>query len=174
MQIPLTSKEVPSVVSKAWQELTEPLGLNASAAVSSGWVWPETFFDLQLGDEVIVYSGGQTGLQAQAPELQIAGQTVSASAVQAAAASFGSLLSREATKARLDLLESERQLAQSADASSEIEFQIVELSETSRVMTPHTALLVLETDEDYVRYGIPQDRLSPILVVTASGVQLMS
>jgi len=174
VQIPLTSKEVPSVVSKAWQELTEPLGLNASAAVSSGWVWPETFFDLQLGDEVIVYSGGQTGLQAQAPELQIAGQTVSASAVQAAAASFGSLLSREATKARLDLLESERQLAQSADASSEIEFQIVELSETSRVMTPHTALLVLETDEDYVRYGIPQDRLSPILVVTASGVQLMS
>mmetsp|Transcript_2812 Transcript_2812/g.6735 ORF Transcript_2812/g.6735 Transcript_2812/m.6735 type:complete len:1021 (+) Transcript_2812:91-3153(+) len=174
VQIPLTSKEVPSVVSKAWQDLTEPLGLNASAVASSGWVWPETFFDLQLGDEVIVYSGGQTGLQAQAPELQIAGNTVSASAVQAPAASFGSLLSREATKARLDLLESERQLAQSADAASQIEFQIVELSETSRVMTPHTALLVLETDEDYVRFDIPQDRLSPILVVTASGVQLMS
>ena len=34
------------------------------------------------------------------------------------------------------------------------------------------ALLVLETDEDYVRFGIPQDRLSPILTVTNSGVEL--
>jgi hypothetical protein len=32
--------------------------------------------------------------------------------------------------------------------------------------------LVLETDEDYVRFGIPQDRLSPILTVSSTGVQL--
>ena len=37
-------------------------------------------------------------------------------------------------------------------------------------MTQHTALLVLETDEDYVRFGIPQDRLSPILVVEPGAV----
>ena len=123
---------------------------------------------------MIVFSGGQTGLQAQAPELRIAGTSVSASAIQAPSASFGSLLSREATRARLDLLESQRQLAQSAAAASDIEFQMVQLSESSRVMTPHTALLVLETDEDYVRYDIPQDRLSPILVVTAAGVQLQA
>jgi len=34
------------------------------------------------------------------------------------------------------------------------------------------ALLVLETDEDYVRFGIPQDRLTPILTVTSTGVAL--
>ena len=173
VQIPLTSKEVDAVVAKAWRDLTEPLGRRASTAAASGWVWPEVFSDLQLGDEVIVFSGGQTGLQVKAPELQIAGRNLSAAAIQASAASFGSLLSREATKARLDLLESQRQLAESALAASEIEFQIVQLSESSRVMTPHTALLVLETDADYVRFGIPQDRLSPILVVTSSGVQLL-
>jgi len=37
---------------------------------------------------------------------------------------------------------------------------------------PFQALLVLETDEDYVRFGIPQDRLSPILTVSSTGVQL--
>lgn len=36
------------------------------------------------------------------------------------------------------------------------------------------ALLVLETDADYVRFGIPQDRLSPILRVTSNGVELQS
>ena len=174
VQIPLTSKDVPSVAAKAWQDLSEPLGKTATASVPSGWVWPETFFDLQSGDEVIVFSGGQTGVQVQAPELRIAGANVSAGAVQASAASFSSLLSREAAKARLDLLESQRQLALSAEAASDIESEMVELSETSRVMTPHTALLVLETDEDYVRYGIPQDRLSPLLVVTDSGVQLQA
>ena len=35
------------------------------------------------------------------------------------------------------------------------------------------ALLVLETDEDYVRFGIPQDRLTPILTVISTGVALM-
>ena len=39
-------------------------------------------------------------------------------------------------------------------------------------LLPFQALLVLETDEDYVRFGIPQDRLSPILTVSSTGVQL--
>lgn len=32
--------------------------------------------------------------------------------------------------------------------------------------------MVLETDEDYVRFDIAQDRLSPILTVTSAGVEL--
>ncbi|CAK0889531.1 unnamed protein product [Prorocentrum cordatum] len=64
-------------------------------------------------------------------------------------------------------------LAYAAEARS-IEYEMVQLSEQSRVLCPHTALLVLETDEDYARFGIAQDSLSPVLVVTGTGVQLVS
>jgi len=69
------------------------------------------------------------------------------------------------------MLEAQRQLAERAEAN-QLKEQIIALSEQKRVMTQHTALLVLETDEDYVRFGIPQDRLSPILVVEPGGVTM--
>lgn len=45
----------------------------------------------------------------------------------------------QASRARLELLEATRQLATSAAAAKAVEFELVRLSEQSRVMTPHTA-----------------------------------
>ena len=47
----------------------------------------------------------------------------------------------QASRARLELLEATRQLATSAAAAKAVEFELVRLSEQSRVMTPHTATL---------------------------------
>lgn len=177
VNIPLTSKDLSSVAAQAWLDLTKPMGQRgelvpgAAGAGSKAWIWPQAAFDLHDGDELVVFSGGE-GLTLAAPELQLASGRMTATTIQAAGAAFSSLLSREASRARLELLEAQRQLASSKAAAKDIEFELVRLSEQSRVMTPHTALLVLETDEDYVRFGIPQDRLSPILTVTSTGVQL--
>lgn len=172
VNIPLTSKDLSSVAAQAWLDLTKPMGQRGELVPGGGnaWIWPQAAFDLHDGDELVVFSGGE-GLTLAAPELQLASGRMTAPTVQAAGAAFSSLLSREASRARLELLEAQRQLANSA-AAKDIEFELVRLSEQSRVMTPHTALLVLETDEDYVRFGIPQDRLSPILTVSSTGVQL--
>lgn len=176
VHLPLTSKDLPSVVSAAWNEIQKPLGLHGrvTADSSGSWQWPQSAFDLHDGDELVVFSGGGTGITLHAPTLALGARVENAGAVSAAAAAFSSLLTREASRARLELLEAERQLASSKAKAKEIEDQLVRLSEESRVMTPHTALLVLETDADYVRFGIPQDRLSPILRVTSNGVELQS
>jgi len=174
VQIPLTSKDLSKVALETWSQLTKPMGQRGelqSKMGSNSWIWPETAFDLHDGDELVVFSGGE-GLTLAAPELQLGSVTMTAPNMEAAGPAFSALLSREASRARLELLEATRQLATSAAAAKAVEFELVRLSEQSRVMTPHTALLVLETDEDYVRFGIPQDRLTPILTVTSTGVAL--
>lgn len=178
VRIPLTSQDLPTVVADAWSEFTRPLGRHATPEVSSGWAWPLAASDLHEGDELIVFSGGGDGLTLDPPWLEIgsgnASATLIAGPIQAASAAFSSMLSREVDRARLELLESERQLSPSAAEARSIEYEMVQLSEQSRVLCPHTALLVLETDEDYARFGIAQDSLSPVLVVTGTGVQLVS
>lgn len=49
----------------------------------------------------------------------------------------------QASRARLELLEATRQLATSAAAAKAVEFELVRLSEQSRVMTPHTAIWLI-------------------------------
>ena len=51
--------------------------------------------------------------------------------------------------------------------------QIIKLSTKHRVLSDYTALLVLETENDYARYGIKRTALADILVVGASGVELL-
>lgn len=176
VHLPLTSKELPAAAAKAWADLTKPLGARASPKVSSGWVWPEAVADLHAGDEVVVYSGGSTGQIVPKPELTLTfgggNGTLVPGQTQTASAAFGALLSREATRARLELLEAQRQLATTAAQATALQEEIITLSVSKRVMSPHTALLVLETEQDYIRFGIPRANLAPILVTTDTGVEL--
>src|SRR5690606_42004636 len=52
--------------------------------------------------------------------------------------------------------------------------EIVELSTRHRVLTPYTAMLVLENDAAYARFGLERDELAPILTVHGHGVKLES
>eukprot|EP00913_Durusdinium_trenchii_P033818 g31657.t1 len=48
VHLPLTSKDLPSVVSAAWNEIQKPLGLHGrvTADSSGSWQWPQSAFDL--------------------------------------------------------------------------------------------------------------------------------
>ena len=50
--------------------------------------------------------------------------------------------------------------------------QIVDVSVANRVLCEQTSLLVLETAEDYDRYGLDRNALADILVLNSSGLQL--
>ena len=50
--------------------------------------------------------------------------------------------------------------------------QVVELSIQHRVLTPYTAMLVLESETAYDRFGLQRDTLAPILSIDGQGVTL--
>ena len=51
--------------------------------------------------------------------------------------------------------------------------QAIELSIKNRVLCPFTSLLVLETEQDYARFGIERRALADVLTVGAGGIELL-
>lgn len=117
------------------------------------WSWPEKLDGLQAGDEVLVYAE----LEGSGPvRIDVGGQQFAP-----------------------DLRHIERPLVERAWAQAKIQSlveapkespaatkqQIVALSTRHRVLSPHTALLVLETDRDYRRFNIDRNAKVDILAV---------
>ena len=74
------------------------------------------------------------------------------------------LLERASVKARIDRL-TEKMEEDDPDLNEAIEAQITKLSVKHRVLSPYTALLVLETEADYRRFKIDRKALTDILVI---------
>jgi hypothetical protein len=189
VHIPLIATFLEIVSQKAWEKFKRPIGVRAEpklAPNSAAWVWPEAVFDLRPGDEAIVFSGLDPLMVAAAggffsgsltPSLNVSGASeqqiinVSSGPLQIAS-SFKELLVREVIRAQLSLLESRQALASSASIAELTRKEIVALSIEHRVLCTHTALLVLETEQDYLNFGIPRDALRPILVVGSYGIEM--
>jgi outer membrane protein OmpA-like peptidoglycan-associated protein len=73
------------------------------------------------------------------------------------------LVERAVAQARI------RELGKSPDREA-ARREIVELSTKHRVLSDYTAMLVLETENDYARFRIKRDALADILVVASRGV----
>lgn len=120
------------------------------------WVYPAMLDGVQAGDEAFIY--------ADVPE----GQPVMISIDGAPAAPLElraterPLLERSFVRAKIESL-LERQAKEGQDAR--ITKEIIGLSTSHRVLSPHTSLLVLETEADYVRFKIDRRALSDILTV---------
>lgn len=183
VKIPLQPHGLEAVASSAWDEFRHPLGLRGMVQAQSGsWAWPLDFFDLHPGDEVIVFSGergsGGSSVTVSPPQLLLQSamdgsqpRTVTA-ATTAASSGFAELLRLETIRAELELRESERVQAPSAAQATQIRQEMVTLSETNRVLCDHTAMLVLENEQEYERHGISRTNLLPLLVVGPNGVLL--
>ncbi|HEX6037916.1 VIT domain-containing protein, partial [Longimicrobium sp.] len=86
-------------------------------------------------------------------------------------ARFGPLLVREFHRAHLDWLQEEERHADGDEARQRLAQQQVELSIAHRVMVPRTTMLVLETEDDYDRFGLDRSALSEILAVGPNGIE---
>lgn len=131
------------------------------------WVWPEKLTGIQPGDEVLVYAD----LPPEAPfEVELSG-----GARRAVRTDFAErpLIERAAVKAQIERLSAQRDAAADPKRRRMIEDEIVALSTKHRVLSDFTALLVLETDADYARFGIDRRALADILVVGRSGIELL-
>jgi outer membrane protein OmpA-like peptidoglycan-associated protein len=141
------------------------------AVTGAGWVWPERLDGVQPGDQVLVYAD----LPARRPfEVVLSGartQRQELATVEAA----GPLLERAWVGARIQRLEHQRDTlaANDGDLRSALRREIVDLSVRHRVLSDYTALLVLETAQDYARFNIDRRALADILTVGPTGVDVL-
>jgi tetratricopeptide (TPR) repeat protein len=137
----------------------------------AAWVWPETLDGVQPGDETLVYAD----LPAQKPlRVTLAGRPVQLDGELVPAER--PLLERAWAQARIEKLVHLRESALGSDDDLRrgLALQITELSVKHRVLSPFTAMLVLESEFDYSRFGLDQKALADILTVGAGGLEVLN
>ncbi len=135
------------------------------------WVWPETVHGVQPGDELLVYAD----LPAEvAMTVVLTGDTPIEVQVPTRPAERP-LLERAWIGAQISRLTDQRSKYPSTDTKNrdDLRNQIITMSTRHRVLSDFTALLVLESDWDYQRFGIDRNALSDILTVGDNGVTLL-
>ena len=141
------------------------------AAEGAAWVWPETLDGVQPGDEVLVYadlpSDRPLRLTLDGKPVELGGKLESAERP---------LLERAWVQARIERLLHLREaaLAGDDDLRRALGLQIAELSVQHRVLSPFTAMLVLESEWDYARFGLDRRALANILTVGPGGLEVLA
>jgi Vault protein inter-alpha-trypsin domain len=141
------------------------------AVDGAAWVWPETLDGMQPGDEALVYADLPAGRPLR---LSLGGRPVALTGELAKVER--PLLERAWAQARIDRLVHLREAAHAGDEDLRraLVLQITELSIRHRVLSPYTALLVLETEADYERFGLDRRSLADILTVGAGGLEVLA
>ncbi|XXY45909.1 AgmX/PglI C-terminal domain-containing protein [Sorangium sp. So ce269] len=124
------------------------------------WVWPRALDGVQPGDEALVYAEVPAELPVR---ITVDGRTIAPELRGVERP----LLERAAARAKIDDLLAREATGGDQDA---VRKQIIDLSVAHRVLSPYTALLVLETERDYARFDIPRRGLSDILAVEGGRV----
>ncbi len=141
------------------------------AVEGAAWVWPETLDGVQPGDERLVFAdlpkGSALRLSLDGKRFTLSGELASVERP---------LLERAWAQARIERLLHLRDIAPAGDADlrKALGLTIVELSIKHRVLSPFTAMLVLETANDYARFGLDRKALSDILTVGPGGLEVLA
>jgi hypothetical protein len=135
----------------------------------ASWVWPKHVDGLQPGDELVVYAGFPKG---KAAPKKLSVQLLGSKAIAGidTVTVPGPLLERSAMAAQVSRLQGQYIETLGKNEKSALRAQIVDLSTRHRILSEHTALLVLESESDYERFGIERTALSDILRVGKSGL----
>jgi tetratricopeptide (TPR) repeat protein len=144
------------------RKLTETTRSGLAVSVKGAvWSWPRKLDGVQAGDEVLVY--------ARVPEGQDVSVSVGGALAEISVAGLDAndqpLLERAAAQAEIAGLLEREAAADGTEAKEKVRKEIVALSVRGRVLSPYTALLVLETEEDYARFGIDRSALARIMTV---------
>ncbi len=141
----------------------------------AGWIWPSVVNGVQPGDEILVYADLPAGKPLR---VKAAGQLLALTGTLAPV--DRPLLERAWVKARIarlldlhDRNDGDGRAAADPDMKDLFKKQAIELSIKNRVLCPYTSLLVLETEQDYARFGIERRALADVITVGAAGIELV-
>jgi hypothetical protein len=126
------------------------------------WSWPRTLDGVQPGDDRLVYADVPAGHPIR---ISVAGAAPMTPDLPAATRP---LLERSWAQAKIADLVDRTVESTRAETVSEI----VELSVSHRVLSPYTGMLVLETEQDYARFGIDRRALTDVLTFDGSRLML--
>jgi tetratricopeptide (TPR) repeat protein len=130
----------------------------------ASFVWPRRLDGVQPGDETLVYADVPDGKPFRVSLGGAQSVAIEADVVERP------LLERAWVKAKIaSLMDAQRATGETPERKKEI----ISLSLANRVLTPYTALLVLETDEDYDRFKIDRRALVDVMTVDRGKVALM-
>jgi len=137
----------------------------------AAWVWPNTLDSVQPGDTFLVFADLPTD---KSMEIRLGERGEDVHTIQLGQ-SARPLLERAWVKASIDRLTSMMSEEAAGDEAKkkELRDQIIDLSTKHRVLSDYTALLVLETEWDYQRFGIDRRSLSQIMVVGKGGIEVI-
>ncbi len=135
------------------------------AVPGATWFHPHTVASLRPGTQVMVFARLATPEHAFAVTI---GGTPHSAAVSAATPA---LLERAAARVEIDELEIALASTTGEAASAKLRKEIETRSVAARVASTQAAMLILDSDDDYARYGIDRRSLADILVVGAHGLE---
>ena len=146
-------------------------GLKVEVAGAT-WVWPDVLNGIQPGDQVLVYADLPAS---KSFSVRVGGSEIQTGKAPLVAAERP-LLERAWVKARINRVLGQRDAlgATDQDLGEALRKQAIDLSTRYRVLCPYTALLVLETEADYARFGIERKALADILTVGPEGITAIS
>ncbi|MBL4635540.1 MAG: AgmX/PglI C-terminal domain-containing protein [Kofleriaceae bacterium] len=156
------------------EEIVRRLG-DATATIKvsiegAAWNWPNTVNGVQPGDEFIVYGAfADAQVATESVVVKIEGSsdiTMSSSLVP------GQLLTRSVVQAQISRNQNELIEEENKAKKASLQKAIIALSTKYRVLSDYTALLVLESDSDYRRFGIDRSALVDILSVHDTGIRI--
>ncbi len=158
-----------AVVDNAIAHLSQPAKSGLKVELSGAtWVWPSTLNGVQPGDDVLIVAEIRSPTKAV---LKIGDVVVDLGTAPVMAPS--PLLRRAWARAKIARLLDARDREKNPAAKAELAEQIVKVSTTHRVLSPLTAMIVLETEADYARFGIARNALTEILTVNDAGLSLL-
>ncbi|PRQ08578.1 AgmX/PglI C-terminal domain-containing protein [Enhygromyxa salina] len=135
------------------------------------WSYPRSLEGFAPGDDIVVVASFPDA----APEQVYVGFTDPRLADHVVPTSNGAvpLLLRAVARARVDELQRQLERSTNPGEAAQLRERLVELAVDNRLLTPHTALLVLESEAEYRRYGIDRAARTDILTVGPAGVELV-
>jgi len=133
------------------------------------WVWPQTLNGLRPGQESLVFAELQE--PANSLKVSLSGPILDQTEVPLTPVAWP-LLERAAAGARIARLTRECHDCRDEQQKNQLRRHIVELSTKFRVVSDFTALLVLENDWEYGRFGLNRNALANILVMGPQGLEV--
>jgi TonB family protein len=148
-----------------------PFGEVALTVDGATWSWPQSLHGVGPGQDVLVFAH-YDGPRPPVVRVEFSDPSIPAQVVETLEVERP-LVERAWVHARIDRIEHERARRVLTPGSQQtLDARIVQLSTHYRVLTDLTALLVLETEADYRRFGIDRRAKADILTVESGTVRV--
>jgi hypothetical protein len=134
---------------------------------NANWFEPAAIEGAQAGDEFLIFADLPSGVPVQIELDDGTAQQIDTLDVSKP------LIERAVARAKIDALTRRVHGLSDESEASKLRDEIIRLSVAQRVISEYTALLVLESADDYRRFGIEQRALGNILAVRDDGLTIL-